>query len=68
MSKITQKRVRELKQISAHLYADMLDKMGTPAFGRISAGQEETIVLAELARKINNDLANWVIDDNSKKE
>lgn len=60
---MSDKRVRELRQIAAHLYADMLDKMGTHKYGHVNAGKEETIVLAELAKKINLDLAQWIVDD-----
>lgn len=62
------KRIRELRQIAAHLYVDMLDKLGTHKYGHVSAGREETIVFAELAKKINLDLAQWIIDDNKSGE
>ena len=59
---MTDKRVRELRQIAAHLYVDMLDKMTTYQFGYILE-EEETIVLAELAKKVNLDLAQWIVGD-----
>jgi hypothetical protein len=59
---MSDKRVRELRQIAAHLYADMLDKMITYQFGYILE-EEETIVLAELAKKVNLDLAQWIVGD-----
>ena len=57
------KRVRELRQISAGLYANLLDNMGTHEYGHVSAGVEETIVLAEIAKKIGIDLADWTEKD-----
>lgn len=57
------KRVKELRLIAAGLYDNLLDNMGTHQCGYISGGVEETIVLAELAKKINADIANWVEQD-----
>lgn len=60
---MTNERVRELKQIAAHLYCEMLDSMGTHKYGHVFAGKEETIVLSALATKIQVDLQQWIIDD-----
>lgn len=57
------KRIRELRQIAAGLYGNLLDNMGTHEYGHVSAGVEETIVLAEIAKKINIDLADWTEKD-----
>lgn len=57
------KRVRELRQIAAGLYANLLDNMGAHKYGHVSAGVEETIVLAEIAKKISIDLADWTEKD-----
>lgn len=65
---MTQKRVRELRQIAAHLYSDVLDKMSTDKYGRISAGVEEVIVLSELVKKMQLDLHNWTIDELIKED
>lgn len=65
---MTQKRIRELKVISAHLYSDVLDKMGTHKYGHVSGGVEEVIVLAELVAKLQLDLHNWTIDELTKLE
>lgn len=60
---MTQKRVRELKQIAAHLYCDVLDKMGTHKYDHVFAGVEQVIVLSELVAKIQKDLHDWTIDE-----
>lgn len=60
---MTQKRIRELRQISAHLYNDVLDNMSTDKYGRVSAGIEEVIVLSELVAKMQLDLHDWTIDE-----
>lgn len=60
---MTQKRVRELKQISAHLYNDVLDEMSTDKYGYVSAGIEEVIVLSELVKKMQLDLNDRTIDE-----
>jgi hypothetical protein len=60
---MTQKRVRELKQISAHLYNDVLDNMSADKYGHVSAGIEEVIVLSELVAKMQRDLHDWTIDE-----
>lgn len=65
---MTQKRVRELRQISAHLYNDVLDAMGTHKYGHVSAGIEEVIVLAELVEKMQRDLHDWTIDELIKED
>lgn len=57
------KRIRELRQIAVDLYGNLLDNMGTHEYGHISAGIEETIVLAEIAKEINLDLADWTEKD-----
>lgn len=61
---MTKKRARELKVIAAHIYTDMLDIMGTHKHGHVKGGVEETIVLAELAKKIMLDVVDWSIEDN----
>lgn len=63
---MTDLRVRELRQIAAKLYSDMLGDMGTHEYGHVSAGEEETVVLANIAQKIALDLARWVEDDNKE--
>lgn len=65
---VNDKRIRELKQIAAHLYNEILDSMGTHIYGHISAGKEETIVLSTLATKIQADLQQWIIDDLKERE
>lgn len=65
---VTDKRIRELKQIAAHLYNEILDSMGTHIYGHVSAGKEETIVLSALATKIQVDLQQWIIDDLKERE
>ena len=60
---MTQERLRELKQIAARLYVTVLDEMGTDKWGYVKGGIEETIVLAELSRKINLDMTNWLYKD-----
>lgn len=65
---VNDKRVRELKQIAAHLYNEVLDSMGTHKYGHVSAGIEETIVLSTLAAKIQVDLQHWIIDDLKERE
>ena len=64
---MTNERIRELKQIAAYLYCEMLDSMGTHKYGHVSAGIEETIVLSVLAAKIQVDLQQWIIDDLKEK-
>lgn len=64
---ITNKRIRELGQIAAKLYCEVLDSMGTHIYGHISAGKEETIVLSILATKIQTDLQQWIINDLKEK-
>lgn len=64
---MTEKRIRELRQISARLYSDMLDKMGSHEYGHVFAGEEETIVLANISQKIVLDLTKWVEEDNKEK-
>lgn len=61
---MTDQRVRELRQIAAKLYSNMLDKMGTYEYGYVNAGEEETVVLANIAQKIALDLTKWVEIDN----
>lgn len=63
---MTPERIRELKQISCLLYDDLLDKMGTHKYGHVFAGKEETIVLAEIAKKLQSDLSEWIIKDLSE--
>ena len=63
---MTDLRVRELRNIAAELYGNMLDKMGTHECGYISAREEETVVLANIAQRIALDLARWVEDDNKE--
>lgn len=65
---MTQKRIRELRQIAAHLYNDVLDNMGTHKHGHVSAGIEEVIVLSELVAKMQLDLHDWTIDELMNKE
>lgn len=65
---MTDKRVRELRQIAAALYADLLDSLGTHKRGHVCAGVEETIVLAEIAKKVQLDLTEWVIADHIEDE
>lgn len=65
---MTQKRIRELRQIAAHLYNDVLDNMGTHKHGHVSAGIEEVIVLSELVAKMQSDLHDWTIDELIKGE
>ena len=65
---MTQKRIRELKQISAKLYVNVLELMGTHECGHISPGEEETIVLSELIKKMQLDLSNWIIQDYIKRD
>ena len=60
---MTQERLRELKQIAAHLYVTVLDEMGTHKWGHVKGGVEETIILAELSKKINLDMTNWLYQD-----
>lgn len=62
---MTQKRARELRAIAAYLYSEMLDIMGSQD---IKAGVEETIVLAEIARKITADVAVWTVLDQKREE
>lgn len=63
---MTDQRVRELRCIAAKLYSNMLDDMATHRYGHVSAGEEETVVLANIAQKIALDLARWVEDDNKE--
>lgn len=63
---MTDQRVRELRRIAAELYGNMLDNMGTHEYGHVRAGEEETVVLANIAQKIALDLARWVEDDNKE--
>ena len=63
---MTQKRLRELKQIAARLYVTVLDEMGTDKWGYVKGGIEETIVLAELSKKITLDMTNWLCEDLTK--
>ena len=65
---MTQKRVRELRQIAAHLYNNVLDEMITNKYGHISGGIEEVIVLSELIKKMQLDLNDWTIDELIKGE
>lgn len=59
---MTKQRVRELKDISAQLYATVLDNIFTHTCGEISDWDEEIIVLAELAQKITRDINQWRIE------
>lgn len=43
---MTKQRARELKSITAGIYVDVLDIMGSHKRGHIKGGVEETIVLA----------------------
>ena len=61
---MTDQRIRELRRIAATLYGSMLDNMGTHVYGWVNGGEEETVVLANIAQKIALDLARWVEDDN----
>lgn len=63
---MTQKRIRELKGIAARLYVTILDEMGTHKWGHVKGGVEETIVLAELSKKITLDMTNWLCEDLTK--
>ncbi len=65
---MTPKRVRELKQISAKLYASVMDSMGTHEYGYVLPGEEETIVLAELIKKMQVDLSSWIILDLAERD
>lgn len=56
-------RRRELTQISAHLYSDIMDKLGNQEYGHVSAGNEETIVLSELIKSLILDLNDWIYED-----
>lgn len=62
---MNEQRIRELRKIALKLFDNLLDNMGTHEFGHVSAGAEETIVLAEIAKKVNLTLADWVISDNT---
>ena len=61
---MTKQRTRELKSITAGIYVDVLNIMGTHKRGHVRRGGEETIVLAELARTIMRDVVDWSIEDN----
>jgi hypothetical protein len=65
---MTQKRIRELGQIAAHLYNDVLDNMGTHKYGHVSGGIEEVIVLSELVAIMQRDLHDWTIDELRNKD
>lgn len=62
---MTKQRARELRSIAAYLYSEMLKVMGTQD---IAAGAEETVVLAEVARKIVADVTDWTIADHTEEE
>lgn len=65
---MTKQRARELKGIAARIYTDVLDIMGGHKWGHVKGGAEETIVLAELAKKIMLDVVDWSIEDNLDEE
>lgn len=61
---MTKERARELRNTAACLYSKMRDIM---ELQDIAAGVEETIVLAEIARKITADVAiSMALDQNKE--
>jgi hypothetical protein len=65
---MTDKRIRELRQIGAIIYSDLLDNLGSHRRGYVQSGIEETIVLAEIAKKIQLYLTEWIIADYMENE